>query len=259
MKVKILEKNKEKLKFILEGTTPAFANALRRIIVNEVPTMSIDWVDFQENESALYDEMIAHRLGLVPLKFEAGKYNLPDECTCNGEGCPLCQVVFVLDKEGPCTVYSGDMKSTDKNVKPVFDNIPITELEENKRIKFEAVARLGTGKKHAKNQAAIAVCVPYPKIEVSKGVSAKKVVDAFPKGVLSLSGTKITIEDPLRVDESRDAIEAFGDKVRIKTDESKFIFTVETVCGLPPEAIVSQAAEMLESKAAEFKKMLSKL
>lgn len=257
MKIKVLEKNNEKMRFILEGVSTGFANALRRIMVSGVPTMSVDTVEFQENEGALFDEMLAHRIGLVPIKFEPDKFNLVDECTCEGEGCPLCQVVFVIDKKGPCTVLSGDMKSTNKEVVPLYDNIPITELDKGQILKCEAVAHLGFGKKHAKNQASVAVCQNYPDIKISGGVDNKKVVSAFPKGILKLSGAKIQIEDPFRVEEFRDSVEQFKGKVKVDMLSDKFLFTVETACGLEPQDIVKEAAKELQKKSEEFKKKLS--
>ena len=66
-KVKILELSRYATKFELLDTDLAVANALRRIMISEVPTMTIDLVEVRENTSALHDEFLAHRLGLVPL------------------------------------------------------------------------------------------------------------------------------------------------------------------------------------------------
>ena len=77
MEIRVLENNKEegKLSFILKGADVAFANALRRVIVEEVPTMAIEDVEFRKNSSILYDEIIAHRLGLIPFKTDLKSYN----------------------------------------------------------------------------------------------------------------------------------------------------------------------------------------
>mgnify|MGYP000524705291 CR=1 FL=1 len=156
MKVKILERGDDWVKFSVEGISPGFANALRRVMMTEVPTMAIEWVDFRKNDSVLPDEIIAHRLGLIPLKFDPKHYKLPKECECKGKGCSKCQVKFVLKKKGPCMVYSGDLKSSAEDVEPVYDNMPIVQLFEDEELEFEAIAQLGIGKEHAKWQAAIA-------------------------------------------------------------------------------------------------------
>ena len=131
MEIRVLENNKEqgKVSFILKDSTPAFANTLRRLMIDDVPAMAIEDVEFQKNNSILYDEMIAHRLGLVPLKTDLKSYNLPDKCKCEGKGCNRCQLKMVLRAtKGSGVVYASEIKSKDPAVKPVFPNMPIVKL-----------------------------------------------------------------------------------------------------------------------------------
>jgi DNA-directed RNA polymerase subunit D len=155
MKVQVMSTTDSEIKFSVDGMKQSLASAFRRVMMSEVPTMAIEWVDFKKNDSALNDEIIAHRLGLVPLTFDKKAYNLPEECSCNGKGCSRCQVKLVLKKKGPATVYDGDLKSDAKDVKPVHEKIPIVELLEGQNLQLEAIAQLGTGRQHAKWQAAV--------------------------------------------------------------------------------------------------------
>ena len=156
MKFKILEKKDDKIKFTISEITDAMAGELRRIMISEVPTMSIETVSFNKNDSALWDEIVAHRLGLIPLTFDPSFFNRKETCKhCKGKGCAHCQVSLVLKEKGPKVVHSGDLKSTDKKVKPVFEKIPVTELNEDQEIELEAIAQIGTGREHAKWQAAV--------------------------------------------------------------------------------------------------------
>jgi DNA-directed RNA polymerase subunit D len=155
IKIDILEKSKESIKFVIDGIKPSLANALRRIMISEVPTMAIEWVDFKKNDSALYDELIAHRLGLIPLTYDRKAYKLPEECREASVKDSQCYAKLKLKKKGPCIVYSGDLESEDENVKPVFDKIPIVELLEGQEIELIAYARLGYGREHIKWQGAV--------------------------------------------------------------------------------------------------------
>jgi DNA-directed RNA polymerase subunit D len=155
MKIQILEKNGSEIKFAVQEISDAFANELRRVIMGEVPTMAIEWVDLKKNDSVMNDELLCNRLGQVPLTFDQRAYDLPEDCKCEGKGCSRCQVELILKKKGPGIIYSGDLKTKAKDVKPVFDNIPIVELFEGEEIQFEAIAQLGMGKTHAKWQAAV--------------------------------------------------------------------------------------------------------
>jgi DNA-directed RNA polymerase subunit D len=259
MKIKILKKKGDVLAFVLEGSTPAFANALRRIMVSEIPTLAIKWVDFHDNSSVMFDEMIAHRLSMIPLKFDPGKFNVPDECRCEGKGCSLCQVVFALQKTGPGIAYSGDMKSSNKGVKPIDDRFPIVELLKGHRIELEAVAHLGLGKSHARWQAANASYQYYPEIISGECKNASRVVSECPTGALKLKYKKVEFDDPVLCNLCRKCEEVCTGDLKVRGDPTRFIFRVESVSGLEPAYIVEKAAEVLQQKAEEFKKNMSKL
>ena len=142
MNITNAKKEDETLTFTLGGTTPAFANALRRLMMMQVPTLAIKNVSFFVNSSALYDEMIAQRLGLIPLTTDAAAKT-------------SYEVTLSIDKEGPCTVYSGDLVLSDSKTKVVDEKIPIVKLIEGQQLKLEATAIPGVGKEHAKYQPAI--------------------------------------------------------------------------------------------------------
>jgi len=253
MKIKILSKKGEKLEFLLEDTSPAFANALRRVMISEVPVLAVDWIDVEKNSSILFDEIIAHRLGMIPLVFDPKKFNFMEDCKCGGKGCPLCQVVFALDKTGPCVVYSGDLKSSNREVRPTDPRFPIVELLKDQQIRLEAVAKLGTGRQHAKWQAANVGYQYYPELTES---GEPKAVRMCPTGALKLRGKKVILANPLKCNLCEACFKA---GTRIKGNDKKFIFRVESVSGLKPEQIVLQATEILLKKAEEFKSAAAKL
>ena len=158
MKIKVLEKNADRVKVQLQGIDRAYANAIRRIAISEVPCMAIDEIVVLENSSIMYDELLAHRLGLIPLKTDLSRYVLPKDCDCKTPlGCPKCRVLLVLDVEATETskeVLSGELISEEPTTIPTSPKIPIVKLAPGQKIKLEAYARLGIGKEHAKWQAA---------------------------------------------------------------------------------------------------------
>lgn len=255
MKVRLLSKKGNKIEFTLEESTPAFANALRRVMLSEIPVLAVDWVDFEENDSALFDEVIAHRLSMIPLEFDPKKFNSPMECKCKGVGCSNCQVILALEKTGPGIALSGDLKSTDRAVKPIDGAFPIVELLDGQRVKFQAAARLGIGKSHAKYQAANAAYQYEPVISKLKPGEDKD-LEACPKNLVDLKAGKPAINDTARMDIQGAC--KIGD-FKISLDPTRFIFRVESISGLPPEYIVEKAAEIIGQKASEFRTALKKL
>ncbi|MCA9487070.1 DNA-directed RNA polymerase subunit D [Candidatus Woesearchaeota archaeon] len=126
------------------------ANAMRRIVLDEVPTFAIEEVEVVANQSPLYNEVLALRLGLVPLVTDLKSYNLRRDCSCGGVGCALCEVKMSLKKEGEGTVYSGEIKSEDPKIVPSDKEIPITKLFGSSCVEVNLKALLGRGREHAK-------------------------------------------------------------------------------------------------------------
>ena len=73
-KVDIKSKTEEKIVFHASGIDAPIANALRRIVIAEVPTMAIETVNIYNNTSIIQDEVLAHRLGLIPIRADPHKF-----------------------------------------------------------------------------------------------------------------------------------------------------------------------------------------
>ena len=154
--IKILERDNNHIVIEFSDIPRQYVNALRRLSISQVPTFAIDDVVVLENSSVMHDEAIAHRLRLIPLRTDLERFVMPHNCDCNSTlGCSKCRVLLVLDAESQDktkVITSADLISEDDVVKPVNSEIPIVSLAPGQKLKFEAYARLGTGKSHAKWQ-----------------------------------------------------------------------------------------------------------
>ena len=110
MKIKTMELKGNKGVVHIEDAEMYFVNSLRRVMLAELPKLAIDDVIIYDNTSALFDEIIAHRLGLIPIPTDLQILAFRSECKCGGKGCPSCTVRYTLSKEGECVVYSGDLQ-----------------------------------------------------------------------------------------------------------------------------------------------------
>lgn len=188
--IEILEKEDERITVKFNNIPRQYINAIRRLSISEVPTLAIDDVVILENSSVMHDEAIAHRVGLIPLRTDLDRFVMPHDCDCKSTlGCSKCRVLLVLDSEAnekTKVVTSGELLSEDELVKPVSRDIPIIALAPNQKLKFEAYARLGVGKDHAKWQPTSAAIVKDGKneneivltIETNGSLTAEEVVMA---------------------------------------------------------------------------------
>ncbi|MFH0897509.1 MAG: DNA-directed RNA polymerase subunit D [Candidatus Bathyarchaeota archaeon] len=260
MKIKILEKDDNKLLFAVQGIDLAVANALRRAMIAEVPSMAIEDVIIIENSSIMADEILSHRLGLIPLKTDLDSYVLREKCDCKSElGCGKCNVTLTLEAEATDstrTVYSKEMKSNDPIVIPVSGEIPILKLARSQKVRLEAYARLGRGSEHAKWQP-VSVCVVRSSSRVTidrkKCDSCEKCVKECPKQILNIEGGRVEIVDYEKCNSCKQCIESCPkDAIKVEDNEDTFIFNIESTGVLPPERIFTGAIEILKEKAQEL-------
>ncbi|MFC2154223.1 DNA-directed RNA polymerase subunit D [Candidatus Altiarchaeota archaeon] len=156
MNVKLIKKDKERAEFNIKGADVKILNTLRRIIITEVPVMAIEKVTIDDNNSVLHDQLLAHRLGLIPLTSDVKTYRSPWDCTCKGKGCGKCRAILTLNVKGPGMIHADQMKSKDPKIKAVHNKAIIVKLGENHNIKITAEAVLGQGKDHIKWQPGLA-------------------------------------------------------------------------------------------------------
>ncbi len=231
--MEVIEKTSEKLIMRIDSGY-SLANAIRRT-VEEIPILAIDEVEILKNDSALYDEFLAQRIGLVPLKTEK---KMSSKTSVN----------LKLEKTGPCGVFSGDFEGS---AKVVYDKIPLTILEKGQKVELVGTAKLGTGMEHAKH---IPGLVYYRNVlEVSAGNSK---IDEIVQG-----GAGVFKAEKKGKNWICDLDEADVDKI-LKIDKGavkdgkEIILFVESFGMLDAKDIVLNAIETLGSNLDEFEKQV---
>ncbi len=230
--------------------------------------MAIEDVVILENSSTLHDEILAHRLGLIPLTTDLDSYNLPEECPCKSEfGCNLCRVALTLNVEGvegTRTVYSGDLVSENPDVRPVSDRVPIVKIVSGQKIKLEAYARLGKGKAHAKWQP-VSMCIykyfPQIRVDEKRCDACGECVKVCPKKVLVTVENKIEVRNLMDCALCEDCVDACpmdSPAIEITWDKNAFIYDIESTGVLPVERIVLESLSILDKKVDGFVKKLKK-
>ncbi|EFA85790.1 RNA polymerase II core subunit [Heterostelium album PN500] len=280
--LEILEIKNDSITFILSNTDISVANALRRVMIAEVPTMCIDLVEFEANNSVLVDEFIAHRLGLIPLtSHKVDQFNYTRDCSC-AERCDNCSVEFKLNarcNDHSYSVTSLDLLSQNDHVIPVGSSdgrpdtvIPIVKLHRGQEVKLRAIAKKGVGKEHAKwSPACVATYQFQPKIVINQNRmdeltdrQKEEWVQSCPANVYQFNAhqrQQVTIEDQMRCMfcmECKKKADSLGkpDLVSIEQKTDKFIFNVETNGSLKPEEVVLSAIQIIKRKLTDIQTQL---
>lgn len=280
-RIRVIESDADQIKFELFDTDLSMANALRRVMMAEVPTIAIEMVEIVENTSVLNDQFLAHRLGLVPLRSVVADehFEYSRDCDCE-EHCEKCSVMFTLnvrnDGDEPLLVTSAHLVSNSADVYPIIeeeiDPITIVKLGKNQEISLTAIAKKGIGKEHAKwnptgtvvMQQLYDVRVDEAQMDSLSEPKKQDLVASCPTSVYAYdpASRKVTVEDSLRCmacEECQRKAESFKlpELVDIQPIADRFIFTVESTGALPPGDIVLRAIRELRSKLVGIKEALT--
>jgi DNA-directed RNA polymerase subunit D len=263
MIVKSMQFQGNKAEIRLEDTDVYFVNSLRRVMLAELPKLAIDDVIIYDNTSPLFDEIIAHRLSLIPIPTDLGILAYRSQCKCEGKGCPSCTVRYTLSKEGAGVIYSGDLQPEHPSFAIKETRIPIVELSKDQRVILEVEAVLGKGREHAKWQPVIAPRYSMdPVIQADKKRldAAKAFIADLPAGLAELKGTTVELQDWSRLPEFEQFLEKEKeDSITIRRDPSKITFTFETDGSLSPKDALKETVAILSRKYEEFGSLLKNL
>jgi len=237
--MKILKNTNEEFEFATE-MSESLANAIRRSVL-EIPVLAVDEVEFYKNDSVLYDEVLALRIGLIPLKNEKNM-KMVDECTCNGKGCSKCTVQLKLKAKGPGFVYAKEIKGS---AKPVYPEMPIVYLAEGQELELVAYARLGKGVQHTKYTPGLAYYRNVPEIEGD--ASDSKVIERYPKGILKFEKGEVKLVDKYSCT-FYDTDKNLGFRI---VPSKEILFCVESWGQIPAKEIFIESVKALKENLKE--------
>mmetsp|Transcript_4323 Transcript_4323/g.13060 ORF Transcript_4323/g.13060 Transcript_4323/m.13060 type:complete len:378 (-) Transcript_4323:2265-3398(-) len=287
LQIRVLSRTRERLVFEMVGIDAPIANTLRRILLSEVPTMAIETVSIFNNTSVIHDEILAHRLGLVPLDVDPRLFQDLGE---DEEHSETTSLRFKLDIR--CTKKANvpvDAPSQDRYVnsdvfssalvwepigrqaevfaikapKPVHSDILIAKLRPGQEIKLECVAVKGIGKVHAKwSPVATAFYKMLPEVELLEEVSGEDALalrEKCPADVFDIEdGGRAVVSRPQQCTMCRECIREAGWERRVKLSRVRdhFVFSIESTGALRPEDLFVQALQVLVDKCARVSQQL---
>lgn len=235
-------------KYLVKGTNYTFMNTIRRTIMINVPCLAIEEVQMYENDSPVFDEMLANRLGLLPIKTDVKTYKKGDT------------VKLVLEKTGPAIVTSKDIKCTDPKIEIIDKKIIITKLGKDQNLKIEMTATMKTGEEHVRYQPAIVSYNEVMEIKNDKNYDTKEIVAKMPKGSIDSKAGKLFFSDPYNVENQNqhvDILRKFG--VEVEYSKTDFVLSIESTGQLTAKEVLDSAVTQLTEQLEELDKEIKKL
>ena len=214
----------------------SLANAIRRNI-NEIPILAMDEVDIYQNDSALYDEMIAHRIGLAPLKNQKLKEGKSVQFKLKVKG----------GKEGSI-VLAGELG---KDI--VYPETPIVLLNDGQELEVVARASQGLGMNHAKYTPGLVYYKQMPKITISSDGEKHQELAELYSDVFEFDG-KLKVKNAWASDLDNEDVKSFKG-VEIKLTED-LVFVIESWGQIDAKEIFIESCKALKTNLNILSKAL---
>lgn len=234
--MEILDKKQNQITFKAD-IDESLANSIRRSL-NQIPTVAVEEVEILKNGSSLYDEVIAHRIGLVPLK--------TDKVSEKGNG----KLKLIANKEG--VVLSKDISG---NVDLVYGEIPITYLDKDQELELTATTKAGMGSEHVKYSPGLMFYRNIHEITVDKKF-LPEIKRSCPDCEVKEKGEKIIVFDD-NAKEVGDVIEGIVEKaqgnIEIQTKPG-LIITIESFGQMDVKDMLKKSVDSLKKDLNEVSK-----
>jgi len=280
MDVTILDLKPRTMRLELTKTSAAQVNAIRRTVLADVPKLAIEEVEFHlgpirdeatgkdyDSSTSMFDEAVALRMGLLPIPTDLGEFRRKSECTCGGVGCVHCQVMYSVDRKGPCTVYARDLVPLgDAGLAILEPEVPIVRLGARQALLAYATAVVGSAREHAKWQVAHAVGQsPRPHITVTRHAGCsdaclKRVSASCPVDILPFAGGKITVTDETKciLCEACEKTCEHG-SVKVEPDTTDYLFRFDTDGSLSAREALRYALKDLKRRFEELREAVQSI
>ena len=264
----------------LEGVSAPQANAIRRILISDLPKLAIEDVEFHlgpirdeasgkdyDSSTSMFDEGVALRLGLLPIPTDLSQFRRKADCTCGGAGCPSCQVMYSIDRKGPCTVYAKDVVPlADPSLAILEPEVPIVRLGARQALLAYATAVVGTAREHAKWQVAHGVGIfPRPHVKIAKkegctDACLKRTAASCPVNILAFSAGKLSVTDEVKCIDCAACEKACQHgSIRIEPDEERFFLRFETDGSLSAREALRYALKDLKRRFEDLRESVQSL
>ena len=282
-KIEVLEESETDIKVLLSKTDRAFANAIRRTLISDVPKMAIHKVRFElgtttdnntgetfESVGSIPDEVIAHRLAMIPIPTYHDEFVFLEDDPANEGlprdewGSPASQIIYHCSARGTPegrVVTAGDLNvlGEDKlQIPEAYRGIPITKLFAGQFLEFYAYAVLGRGVDHAKWTPAAGVAFqPRRTATIANDKKAKVLWDLdltvtkkdFKSGKLDdIAKVETLVRELYHVGDGTARIEDFAEAVSVEDVPGEFIMTFSTDGSMSARTAFNQAVSVLAGR-----------